>query len=67
MRTHQQSLIQLLTQTASPDLQTATEIAIKNLQPQELANLFVDVVFLVTAMRFVLEKFWIQNQKNFES
>lgn len=61
MRSHQQDLIRLITES-SENLSTDILPVLKTISARGLANMFVDTSFLITALEFVKEQYWIQNK-----
>lgn len=62
VRTQQQNLIQLLTRQNS-DLHQEALTVLKNSNPAALANIFVDVAFIITGIRFIQEQYWLQSKE----
>lgn len=61
MRVHQQQLIQMLTNTVSYTNENLKAI-LAQYKPQELAHLFADVTFLISAFQFTQEQHWIEKK-----
>lgn len=61
MRSHQQKLIQLIT---SESLNTSEDLimAFKIIDVQDLANIFVDVTFLLSTFQFIQERHWLEKK-----
>ena len=66
MRSYKFELSQLLAQPDLTLLVKECKAFIENIEPKQLAHLFVDVAFLRSAMKFVEDEHWIQN-KNAEN
>lgn len=61
LRNHQQHLIGLLTSESS-DFQNEALLQFNQLDTESIAHVFVDVAFVVTAMQFVKEHYWLVNK-----
>ena len=62
MRNHQQSLIELLLKT-DPDFHQGVLDQLIRLDTVGLAHMYVDTAFVVTAMQFIQEQYWILSKE----
>lgn len=62
MRNHQQSLIELLLKIDPDSHQGVLDQMIRS-DTVGLAHLFVDTAFVITAMQFIQEQYWIQSKE----
>jgi hypothetical protein len=61
-RSYKQSLLELMSEKISADFPAKVTKTIESLNASELAYIFVDVAFLVSAIKFVGEERWVQNK-----
>lgn len=65
MQQYRQNLIHLITKTEA-DLKIDTLKIIDILNARELANMFVDVSFLITGIDFILGQYWLEDKSRDE-
>ncbi len=63
MRSYKFELSQLLAQSDLTLLVKECKAFIENIEPKQLAHLFVDVAFLRSTMKFIEDEHWIQSKK----
>lgn len=66
MRNHQQLFIQLLTDKKLPEGNQEFQTELHEITAVELANYYVKIVFLSTALKFIQEQYWIANKDRSE-
>lgn len=63
-QSYKQSLLDLLSDKKSTDFPNDISKTILSLTSDELAHVFVDVAFVTSIVKFVVEEHWLQNKKS---